>query len=166
MDMPEVRKCCGMFPPKHGTYLISLYGLASGGLGIATIILFGIAENAIMSHFSNNQLADEIKKTFLMFVGLSSLMLFVASGVIFVGVTTKSPGALSTGYLIIFIMCLILMLSAMAAPMACFFYESTCLIKRVSSITIFLFIVTLTGYLEVWLYFMTVVWNHEQELGG
>lgn len=165
--MPEVVKCFGLFLPKHGTYLISLYGLASGGVGIAGIILFGIAEETILSHFmKKDQLSVDIKKAVLLIIGLSSLMLLVANGLIFIGVVSKSANAISTGVYVLFTMCILLLIIAIAAPVTCFFIESTCLIKQVSTIVITIFILGVTVFLEMWFYFMSVAWNHEQELGG
>ncbi|XP_028177273.1 uncharacterized protein LOC114365045 [Ostrinia furnacalis] len=166
MDMPEVRRCFGIFPPKHGTYLISLFGLASGGVGIAGIILYGIAEETILVHFmKKDQLNEDIKKVVLLTIGLTSLMLLVANAMLFIGVSSKSAGAVSAGVITIFILCILLIIAAIAAPMSCFFIDSTCLVKKVSSIVITIFIVGLTLFLELWLYFMAVAWNHEQELG-
>ncbi|KAL4705704.1 hypothetical protein ACJJTC_018777 [Scirpophaga incertulas] len=76
LDMPLVTKCFGVFPPKYATYLISIFGMSSGGVGLAGLVLYSIAENSIMRHFGAPTKVDEdIKKLVLMCVGLISLLI-------------------------------------------------------------------------------------------
>lgn len=167
MEMPEVRRCFGIFPPKYGTLLIAVFGIASGGVGIAGIILYGIAEDKITAIFSakaTTQLDEDIKKIVLLTVGLTSLILVVANVFLFIGVVGKSAGAVETGIVVLFILCCILILGAVAAPTSCFFIDATCIVKKVSTIVISLAILSVTGFLELWLYFTAVAWNFEQQL--
>ncbi|XP_059045833.1 uncharacterized protein LOC131841532 [Achroia grisella] len=165
MDMPEITRCFGMFPPKYGSYLIALFGLGSGGVGIAGIVLYGIAENIIMSIFGVRTNADEgLKKVVLMSIGLTSLLLLVANALLLLGVTFGSRGCVSAAVRVILVMCVIIMLATIAIPVSCYFLSSMCLIKKISSIVMGLVVLTITIFLELWVYFMVVAWNLEEQM--
>ncbi|XP_026762310.1 uncharacterized protein LOC113521070 [Galleria mellonella] len=165
MDMPEVNKLFGIFPLKYGSYLISLFGLGSGGVGIAGIILYGIAENIIMAIFCGHTSIDEgIKKTVLMSIGLTSLLMLVANALLFLGVTFTIPGCVNSAVRVMLAMCVLIMLGAIILPVSCFFLSSMCLVKKISSVVMVLVVLTVTIFLELWLYFMVVAWNFEQTL--
>ncbi|KAM3968409.1 uncharacterized protein ACR2FA_000414 [Aphomia sociella] len=165
MEMPDIKKCFGMFPPKYGSYLIALFGLGSGGVGIAGIILYGIAEHIIMSVFGNRNSIDEgIKKAVLLTIGLTSLLLLVGNSLLFLGVTFKSSGCVKSAVRILLTMCVLLMIAAMAMPISCFFLSNMCLVKKISSVVMILIVITMTSFLMIWLYFTSVAWNLEQEM--
>ncbi|XP_045510126.1 uncharacterized protein LOC123705415 [Colias croceus] len=158
-NMPEVTRCFGMFPPKYATYLISIFGLGMGGTGIAGIVLYGLVEKAVTAFFFKSDTApvdDTVKKCVLLTIGLTSLLLTIASFLMFLGATSGSPGPLAVSIWIIFAMDLILIGLSIAAPMSCFFMESTCVVKKLSTTVLVLCFLVITVFLEVWLYFMVV----------
>lgn len=157
--MPEVVRCFGTFPPKYATYLIAIFGLASGGTGLAGIILYGLIENALLVYITGRNditLDDAVKKAILLSIGLTSLLLTVASALLFAGATSGSPGSLAAGVWVLFGMCMILICAAIAAPVSCFFLKSACIIKKVSVSVMVLGATVVTVFLEIWLYFMVV----------
>ncbi|XP_026499324.1 uncharacterized protein LOC113403100 [Vanessa tameamea] len=163
MDMPEVTRCFGTFPPKHATYLIALFGLGSGGVGLAGIILYGIIENALLVYVLGRRginVDESLKKAVLLTIGLSSLLLTVGNALLFLGATTQSRGALSVGVYTLLAMCLILLFGAISAPVSCFFFKTACLIKKISTATMVLSSIVLTIFIEVWLYFLVVAHNY------
>lgn len=167
MEMPEIKRCFGVFPPKYATYLISLFGLSSGGLGIAGIVLYGIAEDLITSVFSSeatSQLNQDIKKLMLATIGLSSLLLVVANAFLIIGSMGKKRMAVHVGYLVILSLCCMLIITSIAMPVSCFFIPDVCMVKKVSTFGLLSCIGIVTIFLEVWFYFMAVAWNYEQEL--
>lgn len=164
-NVPEVPKCFGMFPPKYATYLISLCGLGSGGVGLAGVVLYGLVEDSIVAHFmSNNKTDDTVKKAVLLTVGLSSLFIFISCFLLFIGVAFKMPGCLTSGAWTIFIMCCLVILGAVGAPMSCFFVPFTCVIKKLSSALLVMGYIGITFFLWIWMYFMVVVFNYLNEL--
>lgn len=166
MDVPEVVKCFGTFPPKYATYLIAVFGLASGGIGLAGIVLYGLIENALLVYILGRdvQMDDTLKKAVLMTIGFTSLLLTVASVLLFLGATAGSRGALASGVWILLAMCLILIFAAIAAPVSCFFIKNACIIKKVSTAAIVLASIAITVFLEFWLYFMVVAQNYLNQL--
>ncbi|XP_047543961.1 uncharacterized protein LOC125076065 [Vanessa atalanta] len=163
MDMPEVTRCFGTFPPKHATYLIAIFGLGSGGVGLAGIILYGIIENALLVYVLGRRgtnVDESLKKAVLLTIGLSSLLLTVGNALLFLGATTQSRGALSVGVYTLLAMCLILLFGAISAPVSCFFFKTACLIKKISTATMVLTSIVLTIFIEVWLYFLVVAHNY------
>ncbi|CAH2103124.1 unnamed protein product [Euphydryas editha] len=166
MDVPEVVKCFGTFPPKYATYLIALFGLASGGIGLAGIVLYGLIENALLVYILGRdvQMDDTLKKAVLMTIGFTSLLLTVASILLFLGATAGSRGALASGVWILLAMCLILIFSAIAAPVSCFFVKNACIIKKVSTAVMVLASIGVTIFLELWLYFLVVAQNYLNQL--
>ncbi|KAJ0183774.1 hypothetical protein K1T71_000197 [Dendrolimus kikuchii] len=160
MDMPEVTRCFGMFPPKYACFLISLFGLGSGGVGIAGIILFGVVEKSVLSHFVATTVTDDgLKKVALMSIGMSSLMLLASNAFLFLGVTSNKEGCVKAFIYIILVMCLIIVTVIIAGPLSCFFLSRTCLVKKISIPILVLGYFTLGIYVQVWLYFMVVAHN-------
>ncbi|KAG6465286.1 uncharacterized protein LOC115453717 [Manduca sexta] len=165
MEMPEVVHCFGMFPPKYGCFLISLFGMGFGGIGLAGIVLYGLVEDSIISHFVNtSKLDDGLKKATLLTIGLSSLMLLIGNGLLFLGVTFRARQAVETFVWVIFVLISILTIAAIAAPMSCFFISEACLIKKISSALMTVLYLFLLIYLECWVYFMVVGYNFAQSL--
>lgn len=167
MEVPEVIRCFGTFPPKYATYLISLIGLGCGGVGISGIILYGLIENALIVYITGRTVPmdDAVKKVVLLTIGLTSLMLTTANGLLFVGATSGSRGALSAGVWVLFAMCLILLSIAMFGPLSCFFWKSLCIVKKFSMPVLVLGVIVLTFFIDVWLYFMVVAANYLNQLG-
>lgn len=164
--MPDVVRCFGTFPPKYATYLISLFGLASGGIGLAGIVLYGLIENALLVYITgrNVDVDDTVKKAVLLSIGLMSLMLTVANALLFLGATSGSPGSIATGMWVLLAMCMILICAAIAAPVSCFFLKSACIIKKVSTSVMVLGSLVVTVFLEIWLYFVVVVNTYALQL--
>ncbi|XP_050360614.1 uncharacterized protein LOC126780308 [Nymphalis io] len=162
MNMPEVTRCFGTFPPKYATYLIALFGLGSGGVGLAGIILYGIIENALLVYILGRRprVDETLKKAVLLTIGLSSLLLTVGNALLFVGATSQSRGALSVGVWTLLAMCLLLIFGAISAPVSCFFIKNACIIKKISTVTMVLTSIVLTIFIEVWLYFLVVAHNY------
>ncbi|XP_034839584.1 uncharacterized protein [Maniola hyperantus] len=167
MEFPEVTRCFGTFPPKYATYLISLFGLGCGGVGLAGIVLFGLIENALIVYITGRNLPmdDVVRKVVLASIGLTSLMLTVANALLFLGATSGSTGALSAGIWVIFAMCLLLIAVAMAGPLSCIFLQNLCIVKKFSTVIMVLGTLVLTVFLEIWLYFMVVAGNYLNQLG-
>ncbi|XP_046977605.1 uncharacterized protein LOC124543426 [Vanessa cardui] len=167
MDMPEVTKCFGTFPPKYATYLIAVFGLGSGGVGLTGIILYGIIENALLVYILGRRgpnVDESLKKAVLLTIGLSSLLLTVGNALLFLGATTQSRGALSVGVYTLLAMCLMLLFGAMSAPISCFFYKTACLVKKISTATMVFCSLILTVFIEIWLYFLVVAHNYLLQL--
>lgn len=163
--VPEIPRCFGMFHPKYATYLISLFGLSSGGVGLAGIVLYGLVEDSVVAHVVKNDKTDDvIKKAVLLSIGLTSLLLFIASLLLFLGSAVKSTGYLFIGCFLLLIMCSLLIIAAIAAPVSCFFLPKSCVIKKLSSVLLVMAYLLLTVFLWVWIYFMTVAFNHLNEL--
>ena len=159
--IPEVPRCFGMFPPTVGAYFISLFGLASGGAGIAGIVLYGIAEDSFVAHFiSKNPPDDEVKKVVLLTLGLTCLLLFIGSALLFIGMAFKQDRALLLAAWIIFAMCMILIIVSIGIPLSCFFLEELCVLKKMSTSMYTLFYIAITVFLWFWLYFMAVIFNY------
>ncbi|XP_032527974.1 uncharacterized protein LOC116778167 [Danaus plexippus] len=167
MELPEVTKCFGIFPPKHATYMISLFGLASGGAGIAGIVLYGLIEKAITAFFLGNskqKMDDAVKKVVLLTLGLTSLLMLVGNILLFLGATSSSRGALSSGVIVLLVMCLIIIFEAIGLPLFCFFHEPFCVIKKLSTLLVVLSSLIITIFLELWLYFIAVANSYLVEL--
>ncbi|CAD0194147.1 unnamed protein product [Chrysodeixis includens] len=163
--VPEIPRCFGMFPPKYATYLISIFGLSSGGVGLAGIILFGLVDNsAVAQAVKNNKTDETIKKVVLLSIGLTSLVLFVANALLFLGVACRSRGSDMAGAYLLLLMCSALVCAAIGTPMSCFFLPQSCLIKKISCTLLFMAYLLLTVFLCVWIYFMVVAFNHLKDL--
>lgn len=163
--VPEIPKCFGMFPPKYATYLISLFGLSSGGVGLAGIVLYGLVEDSVIAHVVKNDKTDDvIKKTVLLSIGLTSLLLFIASFLLFLGSALKNSGYLLIGSYLLLVMSSLLVIVAIATPMSCFFLPKSCLIKKISSTLLVMAYLLLTVFLWIWIYFMTVAFNYLNEM--
>ncbi|XP_047040469.1 uncharacterized protein LOC124644874 [Helicoverpa zea] len=159
--VPVVPKCFGMFPPKYGTYLISLCGLGMGGCGLSGVVLYGLVEDSVVAHFLDRQPVDSgMKKAVLLIIGMTSLLLFCASFLLFVGLAFKSTGSLLLGVWILFAMCMLLITASIVLPISCFFIPDSCVIKKFSAVVLTLAYITITIFLWFWLYFVVVVFNH------
>lgn len=165
MEMPEVPKCFGVFPPRYACYLIALFGLGSGGIGLAGIILYGLLETSILGHFIESKTRDEsVKKVILLTIGLSSLLLCAANTLLFLGTISKSRGAVLSAMWVTLAMCMLLITGTIAAPMSCFFMETMCLIKKVSFVVMVLGFMSVTLFLQLWLYFTVVMYSFSLDL--
>ncbi|XP_028035495.1 uncharacterized protein LOC114246933 [Bombyx mandarina] len=165
MEMPEVNRCFGMFPPKYGCLLISWLGLATGGTGLAGIIMYGIVQEQIIAHFMNTTKVDEgSKKMALMSIGFTSLMLFIGNGLLFLGVTFSSKSCVKYFVYVTFAMCLIMIMGCIGAPVSCFFLAKTCVMKKISSPAMVIGYLGFTIFIELWLYFMVVGYNFKESL--
>ncbi|XP_072931479.1 uncharacterized protein [Epargyreus clarus] len=164
-NMPEITKCFGTFPPKYATYLISIFGMGSGGVGLAGIILYGLIENSILGEYINSGNIDEsVRKAFLLTIGLTSLLLTIGNVILFLGVTSTSRGTIGTGVMVIFVMCMCIIMAVIGAPLSCFFVSEACIISKMSLVTIVLGILVITVFLEIWLYFMIVAHNYANQI--
>lgn len=158
--IPEVPKCFGVFPPNIAAYFISIFGLGSGGTGLAGIVIYGLAEDSFISHFLNaNPVNEGVKKLVIAVLGFTSILLFIGSGLLFIGIAFKQDRALLLSGWIIFIMCMKLVIVAIAIPGLCFFVEDLCVVKKMSSGFYTLIYIFLTVFLWLWLYFMAVIFN-------
>lgn len=166
MNVPPVQKCCGMFPPKHATYLISLIGVAIGGATLAGIILYGVVEKALINFFSGphaQKMDEDVKKILLVTLGITSLLLTVASVLICLGSTANSRSMIGIGVWVIFVMCMILIGLILFAPLSCFFLKTICVVKKISTTTVFFAEIGIAIFLMFWLYYMVVVYNAVNE---
>lgn len=165
-SVPEVSKCFGMFPPKVAVYFISLFGLGSGGVGLAGIVLYGLVEDSEIARFFTDYPADEnVKKLVLITLGLSSLMLFISSFFLFMGSLLRQDKALVLGAWFLCFLCSLLIIGAISLPLMCFFYQKTCVLKKLSSFLLTFGYMFITVFLWIWLYFLAVIFNHLNNLG-
>lgn len=165
MEMPVVDNCFGMFPPRYGCYLISLFGIGSGGIGISGIILYGLLETSILGEFMDSKTKDDsVKKAVLMTIGLSSILLCAGNTLLLLGTVSNSRGAVVSAMWVTLVMCMLLIIGVIAAPMSCFFMEFTCLVKKVSFIVMVLAFILVTIFLQLWLYFSVVMYNFALDL--
>lgn len=158
-DFPEVRRCCGVFPVKHATYLISVFGLGCGGVAIAGLVLYALIDHSTLRRSSDG--SDQAAKMSVMVLFVTSVILVLASLLLFCGVLGKSSGTmLSLAIFLILAMCGIWIFSAITPPLACFFAPKQCPLKNSSYASIVLIGIILTFFISAWVYFAVVVGNH------
>lgn len=163
MDVPPTEKCCGVFPNRYGSYLISIFGLSTGAVGLTGIILFGLVEKSAMAHL--DQVGDETgKKVVLLTIGLISLLLLVSNAMLFIGVSTNSHGAVTASAWVLMFMCLFLIFGLIGIPTICFFYDSYCVAKSISLTLIVLSLLFMNIFLDVWCYFIVIIFNTEMDM--
>lgn len=165
MEMPTVDYCFGMFPPKYASFLISIVGLTTGGLGLTGIILFGVFEEFIIAHFTgSSKLNGDIKMLVLGTMGMVSILLILANALLFFGVTTGSSGLVGGAKLTMLVMCLFLIFLMVTMPLICFFFDVRCLIKQISTPGVVLAYLLVGFFVWFWLYFMVVAYSHEDSM--
>lgn len=160
MEVPEVRRCFGMFPVRYATYMISILALVLGSLGLGAIIIYALARELIIKHFTGSLSTDALsQKITVLAIGLSSLFLFFSGIMLFVGVTFKQEAALAGGVWVLTAMCGVLLFVSMAIPILCYNDASYCILNRLPLSAIILVYTLVTLYLQVWFYFMVVAHN-------
>lgn len=165
MDMPEVKYCCGVFPPKYACFLISVFGIGCGGVGLAGIIIYGLAEDSITAHLGNPQNIDPtMKKVVLTTIGLTSLLLLVSNIFLFFGFTSSAVGLVGAAKWVTFFKCMLILLKAMLLPISCLLSTNTCVIKKLTAPFIILGYLALAIYVKIWLYFMVMMYNFQIQL--
>lgn len=160
LDMPEVRRCCFMFPLKHGSYLIALIGLAMGGTGLVGVILYGLVDKSIAGN--TNSVDASVKKLAIMTFGVTSLLLIIANTILLLAVTKcKRHGMASAAKGVLLIMCFFLLVGCIMIPLLCFFFQRTCIIKKMSTPVTVLLYLWLGIFISTWIYFVIVINSFE-----
>lgn len=168
MEMPIIDRCFGAIPPRHGCWLISVFGLGVGGLGIACIVIFSLVEGALTSHLtkknSTGTMDASFKKLILMTMGLTSLLLLSANTSLFFGVTCSALSLVKGAKYMMFVMCMFLIIIQIWLPSYCFYEPDGCLVKEFSAPGTVIGNSFLSAFTMLWLYFMVVTYNFELEV--
>lgn len=171
MYMPEIKSMLNLIPLRYASYIISLFGITTGALGLILVWCVNgplSFMKGIMLHFVPKDwtLEEHTRDEMLGIQGLLSVWLLVANLTLLYGVRSEGEIAVMVADRLLLMMCIGFIFAIIGTPAACFFKVYSCVLKGVPTSLITTIILYATIFLNVWLYFVVVVWNYEQTLKG
>lgn len=156
----EVEYFCGCLTLKVGTIFISLLAAGSGGLGVAAFIMYGLAEQSILSSFLPKAVSRTLIRIFMLVFGITSSLLTLAGCLILLGWIRDGYKIISCGVFMLLCMCCVAVIAVIGVPVSCFFSTNLCLIRDISIPVLSFCFLFVTLLLQMWVYFSVVVYSY------